>query len=100
MMVKVTVLSRSPTTEQSFRLKGVWITHMDIKVGFVASPRDIVINSKEDRDALLARVEEFLATDSGTLKLEDTKGAVTLLVRDQVAFIEVGASSARTVGFI
>ena len=34
------------------------------------------------------------------LKLEDTKGAVTLLVRDQVAFIEVGASSARTVGFI
>lgn len=73
---------------------------MDIKVGFVGSPRDIVINSTEDRDALLARVEEFLAASTGTLKLEDAKGAVTLLVRDQVAFIEVGAASARTVGFI
>jgi hypothetical protein len=100
MMVKVTVLNGYPTTEQYFRLKGVWTSHMDIKVGFVASPRDIVINSKEDRDALLARVEEFLAADTGTLKLEDAKGAVTLLVRDQVAFIEVGASAARTVGFI
>ncbi|AWT25615.1 MULTISPECIES: DUF3107 domain-containing protein [Corynebacterium] len=73
---------------------------MDIKVGFVASPRDIVINSKEDREALIDRVGKFLAGDSGTLSLEDSKGAVVILVRDQVAFIEVGASTARAVGFI
>lgn len=73
---------------------------MDIKVGFVASPRDIVINSKEDRDSLITRVEEFLAADAGTLKLEDSKGAVVILVRDQVAYIEVGAAAARAVGFI
>lgn len=73
---------------------------MDIKVGFVASPRDIIINSKEDRDSLITRVEEFLAADAGTLKLEDSKGAVVILVRDQVAYIEVGAAAARAVGFI
>lgn len=73
---------------------------MDIKVGFVASPRDIVINSKEDRDALIARIEEFLAADTGTLRLEDSKGAVTVVVRDQVAFIEIGAEAPRAVGFI
>lgn len=73
---------------------------MDIKVGFVASPRDIIINSKEDRDSLITRVEEFLAADAGTLKLEDSRGAVVILVRDQVAYIEVGAAAARAVGFI
>jgi hypothetical protein len=74
---------------------------MDIKVGFVSSPRDLVINSKdEDRDALLGRVEEFLGQDSGLLKLEDAKGAVVVVVREQVAYIEVGAAAARAVGFI
>lgn len=73
---------------------------MDIKVGFVASPRDIVINSTEDRDALITRVEEFLSSATGTLKLEDGKGAVVILVRDQVAYVEVGAAAARSVGFI
>jgi len=76
-------------------------TRMDIKVGFVSSPRDLVINSKdEDRDALLGRVEEFLGKDSGVLKLEDSKGAVVVVVREQVAYIEVGAAVARAVGFI
>ena len=81
-------------------MKGVWTTRMDIKVGFVASPRDIVISSTEDRAAVLSRVEEFLAGTTGTLRLEDSKGAVTVLVREQVAFIEVGASASRAVGFI
>ncbi|AGP31368.1 hypothetical protein A606_08625 [Corynebacterium terpenotabidum Y-11] len=78
----------------------MWVNHMDIKVGFVASPRDIVISSKEDRDALIGRITEFLAAATGTLTLEDSKGGVTILVREQVAFIEVGAASARAVGFI
>jgi hypothetical protein len=74
---------------------------MDIKVGFVSSPRDLVISSKdEDRDALLSRVEEFLGQDSGVLKLEDAKGAVVVVVREQVAYIEIGAAAARAVGFI
>lgn len=74
---------------------------MDIKIGFVSSPRDLVVSSKdEDRDALLARVEEFLGKDSGVLKLEDSKGAVVVVVREQVAYVEVGAAAARAVGFI
>lgn len=84
-------------------MKGVWVPHMEIKVGFVASPRDIVITTAEgaeDRDGLLSRVEGFLADSSGTLKLEDNKGSVVILVRDQVAYIEVGAASSRAVGFI
>lgn len=87
---------------------------MDIKVGFVASPRDIVISTAEsgrgdtggdsgatgNRDALIARIEEFLAADSGTLSLEDSKGGVVILVREQVAYVEVGAAATRAVGFI
>jgi hypothetical protein len=77
---------------------------MDIKVGFVDNPRDLVISSADDQDAVVAQVEEFLAsknTDStGTLTLKDNKGSIYIIVRDQVSYVEVGSSAQRPVGFI
>ncbi|MEJ6549465.1 MULTISPECIES: DUF3107 domain-containing protein [unclassified Corynebacterium] len=77
---------------------------MDIKVGFVDNPRDLVITSGDEQDAVLAQVETFLAAeDAGsahTLTLKDNKGSVFVIVRDQVAYVEVGSSAQRPVGFI
>jgi hypothetical protein len=77
---------------------------MDIKVGFVDNPRDLVISSADEQDAVVAQVEEFLAsksTDStGTLTLKDNKGSIYIIVRDQVSYVEVGSSAQRPVGFI
>lgn len=75
---------------------------MDIKVGFVNNPRDLVITSSEEQDAVAAQVEELLAGDNAknTLKLKDNKGSVYVIVREQVAYVEVGSSASRPVGFI
>ena len=80
---------------------------MDIKVGFVDNPRDLVITSADEQDAVVAEVQKFLAADGAgdagaatTLTLKDNKGSVFVIVRDQVAYVEVGSSSQRTVGFI
>ncbi|MDN6706531.1 DUF3107 domain-containing protein [Corynebacterium glyciniphilum] len=77
---------------------------MDIKVGFVDNPRDLVITSADEQDAVVAEVEKFLASEeagpAGTLTLKDNKGSVFVIVRDQVAYVEVGSSAQRPVGFI
>ncbi|MGO1948258.1 MAG: DUF3107 domain-containing protein [Mycobacteriaceae bacterium] len=76
---------------------------MDIKVGFVNNPRDLVITSSEEQDTVSQQVEEFLSgtgDSPSTLKLKDNKGSLFVLVRDQVAYVEVGTSAQRPVGFI
>ncbi|MEY8567431.1 DUF3107 domain-containing protein [Corynebacterium sp.] len=77
---------------------------MDIKVGFVDNPRDLVISSADEQDAVVAQVEQFLAADSAdsasTLTLKDNKGSIFIIVRDQVSYVEVGSSAQRPVGFI
>lgn len=77
---------------------------MDIKVGFVDNPRDLVITSADEQDAVVTEVQNFLAAGAGdtatTLTLKDNKGSVFVIVRDQVAYVEVGSSAQRPVGFI
>jgi uncharacterized ferredoxin-like protein len=74
---------------------------MDIKVGFVNNPRDLVIASSEEQETVAAQVEELLAdgNDKNTLTLKDNKGSVYVIVREQVAYVEVGTSAQRPVGF-
>lgn len=77
---------------------------MDIKVGFVDNPRDLVISSADEQDAVVAEVEKFLTSEeagsASTLTLKDNKGSVFVIVRNQVAYVEVGSSAQRPVGFI
>ncbi|MDN5582561.1 MAG: DUF3107 domain-containing protein [Corynebacterium sp.] len=77
---------------------------MDIKVGFVDNPRDLVITSADEQDKVVAEVEKFLAEGqdgaAATMTLKDNKGSVFVIVRGQVAYVEVGSSAQRPVGFI
>ncbi|MDH2455495.1 DUF3107 domain-containing protein [Corynebacterium bovis] len=73
---------------------------MEIKVGFVHSPRELSVNTEGEQADLVSRLQGFLDGDDRTTVVEDTKGSRHILVREQVAYIEVGTSSPRTVGFI
>lgn len=74
---------------------------MDIKVGFVDNPRELVITSQDNQETVVADVEKFLSEEAGgTLTLKDNKGSVFVVVRGQVAYVEVGSSAQRPVGFI
>ena len=47
------------------------------------------------------RIENFLRSDDNqTLTIEGAKGARYVLVRAQVAYVEVGAESKNSVGFV
>ncbi|QPK83718.1 DUF3107 domain-containing protein [Corynebacterium qintianiae] len=72
---------------------------MDIRIGLSDSPRELAVSSSETQEDVLARVNTAIAEGHPTLVLEDEKGRKFLLRTDRVAYVEVGNSSARSVGF-
>ncbi|RAV33414.1 DUF3107 domain-containing protein [Corynebacterium heidelbergense] len=76
---------------------------MQIKIGLVHNPRELLITSDKSQEEILPQLEQFLAAaedNNATTTLEDSKGSKFILSRPQVAYIEVGTSERRSVGFI
>ncbi|GAA1473588.1 DUF3107 domain-containing protein [Corynebacterium felinum] len=72
---------------------------MDIKIGFADSPRELVVSSNESQEEVTAKVSEALHAGVGVLELTDDKGRRYLVRNDRIAYVEIGALTARTVGF-
>lgn len=72
---------------------------MDIKIGFTDSPRELVISSNEDQDAIAGRVSEALRDEAGILELEDNQGKRFLVRNARISYVELGKQNARAVGF-
>lgn len=79
---------------------------MQIKIGFAHNSRELVINTDQEsgksQDEIVRQLEEFLsqATDHATTTIEGAKGSRYVLVRSQVAYVEIGAEQKHSVGFI
>lgn len=73
---------------------------VDIKIGFVDSPRELTLASADDRDTLSARLTEALQQDSGVLELDDATGRHYIVRAARIAWVELGEENPRQVGFI
>ncbi|MDO5751061.1 MAG: DUF3107 domain-containing protein [Rothia sp. (in: high G+C Gram-positive bacteria)] len=71
---------------------------MEIKIGVRHLTREIIIESKEEIDAIRAKVSEAL-TNGTLLELVDEKGATTLISGAQIGYVELGTEEKRRVGF-
>lgn len=71
---------------------------MEIKIGVLNVPTQVVIDSDETTADIKAKVAEALA-QGGILELTDAKGATTLVPTAQIGFVEIGAESKRRIGF-
>ena len=72
---------------------------MDIKIGFADSPRELVITTEDNQDEVTSRVTEALDNDNATLQLTDAKGVRYIVRARQIAYVELGTSTQRFVGF-
>ncbi|GAB3698931.1 DUF3107 domain-containing protein [Corynebacterium nasicanis] len=72
---------------------------MDIKIGFADSPRELVITTEESQDDVAQRVAEALDNDHATLQLTDAKGVRYIVRARQIAYVELGTTTQRFVGF-
>ena len=71
---------------------------MEIKIGVQHTGREVVLESTQSADDVLAAVSAAVGT-GGVLTLVDDKGRTVLVPGDKIAYVEVGAMESRKVGF-
>ena len=71
---------------------------MEVKIGIVESPRELVVSSDQTPDEVQKLVDSSLNGGDPLLKLVDDKGRRFLVRADQIAYVEI-APAERRVGF-
>lgn len=72
---------------------------MEVKIGVTDSPRELNINSAQTPAEVEKLVTEAIGSDSAVLALTDEKGKRYLVQAAKIAYVEIGASDVRRVGF-
>ena len=71
---------------------------MEVKIGIENSPRELVVETSQERD----EVEKLVTTalqDSSVLQLTDTRGRLIVVLGAKVTYVEIGGGTAGQVGF-
>jgi len=71
---------------------------VEVKIGIQSVPRELVLETKSSFE----EVERALAaavTDGGVFTLGDDKGGRVLVPADKIAYLEIGGSEPRRIGF-
>jgi predicted alternative tryptophan synthase beta-subunit len=71
---------------------------VEIRIGILHAPREIVIESSETAEAIQTAVEAAIAAQA-TLQLNDEKGRVVLVPIANLGYIDIAAVESRRVGF-
>lgn len=71
---------------------------MEIKVGIVQGPREIVLESEESAADVEAAFTKAVADDA-VLTLTDDRGRKVMIPASRIAYLELGQEHARRVGF-
>lgn len=72
---------------------------MEIKIGITQTPRELVIDTKEDADDVRASIVESLKNEDNVLELADKRGRQYLVPVARISYVEIGEGDARRVGF-
>jgi Protein of unknown function (DUF3107) len=71
---------------------------VEVKIGIVESPRELVVSSDQTPDEVQKLVDATMNGGDPLLKLVDEKGRRFLVRADQIAYVEI-APAERRVGF-
>jgi hypothetical protein len=72
---------------------------VEVKVGVADSGRELVVSSGLTPDEVESLVADALKNQQGVLALVDQKGARFVIPTARIAYVEIGPSDSRRVGF-
>jgi hypothetical protein len=72
---------------------------VEVKIGVADSPRELVVSCSDSPDQVEALVTEALRNNQGLLTLVDEKGKRYVIPSTKIAYVEIGPSDSRRVGF-
>ena len=73
---------------------------VEVKIGITDSPRELSIQTTLTSDKAYSEVEAALSDSGQLLALTDDKGARFLVPVTKIAYVEVGSTENRRVGFV
>lgn len=71
---------------------------MEVKIGIADVPRELTVNVEATAEELEAQLSEALS-GSGLLSLADVKGRRVIVPAAKIAYLDLGATDIRPVGF-
>jgi len=72
---------------------------VEVKIGVQYAPRELVLESTETADEIAEAVTAAVKSDQGTLSLQDDRGRRVIIPVNKLAYVEIGESVVRGVGF-
>jgi len=72
---------------------------VEVKIGVLHTPREIVVESSQTPDEVEAIVATALKSVDGQLALTDDKGRRVIVPANLVAYVEIAQADSRRVGF-
>jgi hypothetical protein len=73
---------------------------MEVRIGVVYTPREIILEMGDDADSVSAAIEQAVNDKSSLLWLTDAKGRRLGIPTDKLAYVEIAGTDAdRKVGF-
>jgi len=72
---------------------------VEVRVGIADSSRELVVSSGLTPDEVESLVADALKEQHGQFTLVDTKGARFVVPTSRIAYVEIGPSDTRRVGF-
>jgi hypothetical protein len=72
---------------------------VEVKIGVQHANRELVFESSDSRDDVLAAVQKAL-DDGGLLELMDVKGRTVMVPSSRLAYVEIGEEGPRRAGFV
>jgi uncharacterized protein DUF3107 len=73
---------------------------VEVRIGVQHSPRELTLESNQSQDEVEAAVTKALGAADGLLTLLDDKGRKVIVPAAKLAYVELGESESRRVGFI
>ena len=72
---------------------------MEVRIGVQHATRELVIDSTETTEAILATVSAAVSGEVPVLALTDERGRQVVVPSDKLAYVEIGEPESRRVGF-
>lgn len=72
---------------------------MEVKIGVQHAARELVLESAQSADDVAAAVTQAVSKSGTVLTLADVRGRRVLVPADRLAYVEIGESLERRVGF-
>jgi hypothetical protein len=73
---------------------------VEVKIGVLHTPREIVLESSQTPADVESLVSDAIASGSGVLSLVDERGRKVIVPAGLVAYVEIAESEIRRVGFV